>query len=94
MKVKVTIEGEIPNPKVGEQYCDWGIGGRSGFSCSNIKKITKKYIMITQSAPFRSFENLNEKDIIDKIPIEDYIFKHLIYHVDAEKKTTVKILEE
>jgi len=93
MKVKVTIEAEIPDPILGEQYCDWGIGGRSGFSCSNIKKITKKNITIYQRSPVISFDKPNKKDIVEKISMDAYILKH-IYHHDIKKKIDIKIMNK
>lgn len=91
-RYKVIYEGDIPEPKVGEQYCDWGIGGRTGYYCSTIKEVHDDHIILRTSAPFRTLDNPDIPDVIDKISMDDYVIHELVRsHIDktitVEKST-------
>ncbi len=47
MKVIQKITAYVKKPKVNDQFCGWGIGGKSGFSCEYIEKVTKRYLILS-----------------------------------------------
>jgi len=46
MKGKVIREATIKTPKAGDQFCDFGVGRRYGFSCEKIVRITKNWLIL------------------------------------------------
>lgn len=71
VKVKLTITTNVKKPKVGEQYCDWGIAGRVGFWCERIKEIRDTHIILESG---------------DKISLDQYYGKNTLYSPDAKIK--------
>ena len=63
MRVRLVMEGKIKKPKVGDQYCAYGLGGRRGFYCNSIKKITNTHLILDEG---------------NKIPLKGYYTKNII----------------
>lgn len=76
-KVIITITGEVQEPRKGEQYCDWGLSGRTGFSCDRIKEITKEHLILEEHTK--------------KIRLPEYYFKEIMDNSQIKKKINVKV---
>ena len=71
--VIVTLSGQVPEPKVGDTYSDYGICGRAGFHSTVITEVTEDSIILKDDGLGGMKESKNV------IPLSEYYQRMLMY---------------
>ena len=78
MKVKITIHGSIPKPKIGDSFGGYGLDGRHGYFEVPVKQVNRNYIRVG--------------DFRKKVTMKEYAFHKLINK--TRKKTNVLVFAD